>query len=127
MRSPSVSYAAGYTEDGHDLRFLKALTSTLSRRERETKAATGVFTDYSRNRKADRVAFLKCLTDERLRWERAPFDHPQLLVPHGHKKSPNPQHSELAQDLFLTIPAVGKNGKDAALGAIKPFQYYLQP
>ncbi len=70
---------------------------------------------------------MKSLTDERVRWERAPFDHPQLLVPHGHKKSPDPQHPELAQDLLLKIPAVGKDGRDAALGPIKPFQYYLKP
>lgn len=77
--------------------------------------------------KNDLVAFLKSLTDERVRWERAPFDHPQLSVPHGHKNNPDPQHPEQAQDAFLTIPAVGKNGRDAALGPIKPFQYYLRP
>lgn len=90
--------------------------------------ATLVFPQtISATEKADLVAFLKSLTDERVRWERAPFDHPQLLVPHGHKKSPDPQHPELAQDLLLKIPAVGKDGRDAALGPIKPFQHYLQP
>src|SRR5207247_6897641 len=29
------------------------------------------------------VSFLKSLTDERVRQERAPFDHPQLFVPNG--------------------------------------------
>lgn len=29
------------------------------------------------------VAFLLALTDERVRQEQAPFDHPQLLVPDG--------------------------------------------
>lgn len=77
--------------------------------------------------KADLVAFLKSLTDERVRWERAPFDHPELAVPHGHRESPNPQHPELAKDLFLQVPAVGKHGRDSVLGPIKAFHAYLQP
>ena len=32
----------------------------------------------------DLVAFLKALTDERVRWEKAPFDHPSLTIPNGH-------------------------------------------
>jgi cytochrome c peroxidase len=77
--------------------------------------------------KADLVAFLKSLTDERVRWEREPFDHPQLLIPHGHQGSANSDHPELAQDLFLQVPAVGKNGRSAVLGPLKSFQHYLQP
>ena len=30
------------------------------------------------------VAFLEALTDERVLYRRAPFDHPQLFVPNGH-------------------------------------------
>lgn len=30
------------------------------------------------------VAFLVSLTDERVRFERSPFDHPSLCLPHGH-------------------------------------------
>ena len=90
--------------------------------------ATLVFPqDISAGEKADLVAFLKSLTDERVRWERAPFDHPQLLVPHGHQENASPKNPQLAQDLFLKVPAVGKNGRDAALGPIKAFQHYLQP
>ena len=32
----------------------------------------------------DLVAFLKALTDDRVRKHAAPFDHPQLAVPNGH-------------------------------------------
>ncbi|HEV8639207.1 MAG TPA: cytochrome c peroxidase, partial [Chloroflexota bacterium] len=32
----------------------------------------------------DLVAFLTSLTDERVRFDRAPFDHPELFVPNGH-------------------------------------------
>jgi Glycosyl transferase family 2 len=34
--------------------------------------------------KADLVAFLESLTDERVRIAAAPFDHPQIFVPNGH-------------------------------------------
>lgn len=65
------------------------------------------------------VAFLKSLTDERVRNQQAPFDHPQLFVPYGH---PNDENSvvvdsgassngvQQAQDDLLEIPAVGRNG-----------------
>ncbi|MDD2723731.1 MAG: cytochrome c peroxidase [Methylovulum sp.] len=89
--------------------------------------ATLVFQQpISDSEKADLVAFLKSLTDERVRWERAPFDHPQIVIPHGHKESANLQHPELAADLFLKVPAVGKNGRDAALGPLKPFDSFLR-
>src|SRR5262249_12915536 len=34
--------------------------------------------------KAGLAAFMKALTDDRVRYERAPFDHPELCVPSGH-------------------------------------------
>ena len=37
----------------------------------------------SATEKAALVAFLKSLTDDRVRYEKAPFDHPSLKVPHG--------------------------------------------
>jgi cytochrome c peroxidase len=52
--------------------------------------------------KDDLVAFLLTLTDERVRLERAPFDHPQLLLPDGSRQ----QGSNIAGD-FDTI---GPNG-----------------
>jgi cytochrome c peroxidase len=64
--------------------------------------------------KADLVAFLKSLTDDRVRYEKAPFDHPQLLIPNGH---PGNQSSVTASgdgnnatDSLIEIPAVGKDG-----------------
>ncbi|MBI2851678.1 MAG: hypothetical protein HYX84_01045 [Chloroflexi bacterium] len=48
------------------------------------------------------VAFMKALSDERVRNESAPFDHPELLVPSGD----NP-------DLLLRIPARDANGTAA--------------
>lgn len=63
--------------------------------------------------KADLVAFLKALTDERVRSEKAPFDHPQLFVPNGHPGNQNSVTNDgkgQATDQLLEIPAVGRNG-----------------
>jgi len=65
--------------------------------------------------KASLVAFLKALTDERVLYRKAPFDHPQLFVPAGHigdnvyvKSDENGQ----AKDILVEIPAVGAEGGD---------------
>jgi hypothetical protein len=88
--------------------------------------ATLVFPQgIAESEKADLVAFLKSLTDERVRWEKAPFDHPQILIPHGHQETADPQNLTLAKDSFLNVPAVGKGGRSLLLGPLKPFQNYL--
>ncbi|MEZ5384043.1 MAG: cytochrome c peroxidase [Prosthecobacter sp.] len=59
------------------------------------------------------VAFLKSLTDERVRSRCAPFDHPQLMVPNGHigdDSSVTDDGSGKAVDQILVIPATGRNG-----------------
>jgi hypothetical protein len=64
------------------------------------------------NEKAALVAFLKSLTDERVRYEKAPFDHPSLKVPHG-AKGDNSAVSAVngkAIEEYLTVPAVGAAG-----------------
>ena len=69
--------------------------------------------NLSTQEKADLVTFLKTLTDERVRLEQEPFDHPQLLVPNGHPGDPSSVESAgngTAKDTFLEIPAVGKKG-----------------
>jgi hypothetical protein len=38
--------------------------------------------------RAQIVEFLKALTDDRVRFERAPFDHPSLCVPVGYRENP---------------------------------------
>ena len=45
------------------------------------------------------VAFIKTLTDERVRWERAPFDHPSLVIPNYEP----------------ALPAVGASGADVPI------------
>jgi hypothetical protein len=61
------------------------------------------------------VNFLLALTDERVRWEQAPFDHPELVVPNG-----SPGDSSAVQcgtastcDELIRIPAIGATGRAA--------------
>ena len=59
------------------------------------------------------VAFLKSLTDERVRLEKAPFDHPQLFITNGHPGNTNSVINDgtgRATVTMLEIPAVGRNG-----------------
>ena len=59
------------------------------------------------------MIFLKALSDDRVRYERAPFDHPELCVPVGYPDAPSPDahYPQSAADLWSGIPAVGQNGK----------------
>lgn len=72
------------------------------------------------------VDFLLALTDERVRNDEAPFDHPQILVPNGHAGPPLDCRREgdpiYACDDLLEIPAVGRAGRTAAgLEPLGPF------
>ncbi len=69
----------------------------------------------------DIVLFLKALTDERVRFKKAPFDHPEIVIPNGHSgshsgtQSGHPLFSEFAKDELLVIPAVGANGSNTPI------------
>ena len=63
------------------------------------------------------VAFLKALSDDRVRFQRAPFDHPSLCVPVGHAEqgagqlATDPsQAGSVALDKWALVPEVGKDG-----------------
>lgn len=56
--------------------------------------------------KAALLAFLLSLTDERVRYQKAPFDHPQLFIPNG----PGAPRSIVPGDQMVEIPAVGRHG-----------------
>ncbi|HSD61376.1 MAG TPA: cytochrome c peroxidase [Burkholderiales bacterium] len=56
------------------------------------------------------VDFLLALTDDRVRWEKAPFDHPALAVPNGATV-----RRSSATDNMLNLPAVGADGLAAEL------------
>jgi cytochrome c peroxidase len=88
--------------------------------------------------KANLVAFLKALTDERVRWEKAPFDHPSLIIPNGHpfselrvQKSNGTASTAVrgvyAVDSALLVPAVGAAGRTGKkLPPLGPFDAGLQ-
>jgi hypothetical protein len=60
---------------------------------------------------------MKALSDDRVRFERAPFDHPELCVPTGYvsSKDADPAFPTSAIDRWAGIPAVGRNGNSAPL------------
>ncbi|MEY4070669.1 MAG: hypothetical protein RL721_1283 [Candidatus Eisenbacteria bacterium] len=69
------------------------------------------------------LAFLKSLTDERVRWYRAPFDHPELVIPNGAQGNDLSVLQDIANpgaasDAIIRLPATGRNG---ATTPIRPF------
>ena len=65
------------------------------------------------DQKEELVEFLKSLTDDRVRNQSAPFDHPQLFVPNGHpgdQTSVTDDGNGQATDSLKEIPAVGRSG-----------------
>ncbi len=70
------------------------------------------------------VAFLKALSDDRVRYERAPFDHPSVCVSTGASAlssgsltldTSDARFSATATETFALIPAVGKGGNAVPL------------
>jgi cytochrome c peroxidase len=79
--------------------------------------------------KQDLVAFLLSLSDDRVRYERAPFDHPAICVPHGHAGDSTAVRTDPggnAVDIMECIPAVGAGGSRTALNTflkLNPYQH----
>src|SRR3989441_694437 len=67
--------------------------------------------------KAALVVFLKAMTDERVRYEQAPFDHPELFVSNGaigdQKRVLNDGTGKAIMDT-LHVPQTGRGGRTAA-------------
>jgi hypothetical protein len=67
------------------------------------------------------VAFLKALSDDRVRFQRAPFDHPFLCVPNGHVATGGEfaidasQSGSVAADKWALVPEVGRAGGSVPL------------
>ena len=68
----------------------------------------------SETEKVNLVSFLLSLTDERVRMEKAPFDHPSLCMPNGHSLSAAPNGINAA-DENLCLKEVGRNGSATAI------------
>ena len=62
----------------------------------------------NQNARASLVEFLNALTDDRVKFERAPFDHPALCVPVGY-------NGAATAELFALVPPVGRNGNAVPL------------
>lgn len=69
-----------------------------------TKSPLMVPLMLSKDQTRSLLAFLVSLTDERVLFQKAPFDHPQLFIPNG--VSP----TNAAIDQLLELPAVGAQG-----------------
>ncbi len=69
------------------------------------------------------AAFLRALTDHRVRFERAPFDHPEMCVPSGLRETEpgvlmageSAAFPRSAAERWVAIPAVGASGNVAPL------------
>ena len=85
----------------------------------------GIFTGFpNAQARVDVVTFLLTLTDERVRFERAPFDHPSICVPDGHPETAPGVlvHNDrfpgapIAADMMFLVPAGGAGGCPAGRG-----------
>jgi len=83
----------------------------FNRTTNATKALAIVPLQLTPDQQKSLVAFLLALTDDRVRMQSAPFDHPQLFVANGD----NP----IGNDSTAEIPAVG------AAGSLTPLQRFL--
>src|SRR6476469_4265378 len=83
----------------------------FDRTNNATKAPAIVPLQLDAGQQKSLVTFLLALTDDRVRLQQAPFDHPQLFVPNGD----NP----VGTDNTIEIPAVG------AAGSLTPIQRFL--
>jgi cytochrome c peroxidase len=69
------------------------------------------------------IAFMEALTDDRVAFERAPFDHPSLCIPVGHVESsagvpaldPDTDSRTSALDRWALVPASGEGGNAVPL------------
>lgn len=72
--------------------------------------------------RAEIAAFLRALSDDRVRFQRAPFDHPSLCVPNGHEQdAPGQlrvdvtQAGVVAADRWALVQEVGRSGLSVPL------------
>jgi cytochrome c peroxidase len=70
------------------------------------------------------------LTDPRVAWEQAPFDHPSLVIPQGHvgdenAVTPRPVSPKVttrqALDVLVTLKPIGAEGRSVSEGPLQPF------
>jgi cytochrome c peroxidase len=64
------------------------------------------------------VDFMKHLTDDRVKFQKAPFDHPEIILPNGHTGV----EDGVALDNDIILPATGRDGGEPLM----PFEEALQ-
>jgi len=75
----------------------------------------------------DLVAFMKTLTDERVRWEQAPFDHPSLVITNGSVGDENKINANVVKEQTILLQAVGAKGRKAkGMAELKSFESGLK-
>ena len=88
--------------------------------------------NLSENDKNNLISFLIALTDDRVKFDRAPFDHPSLDIPNG-GNTPSYNYNfgggnAMIMDDRIVLPAVGRSGSATMLGTPKtPFANFLDP
>ncbi|MBD2774024.1 cytochrome c peroxidase [Iningainema tapete] len=113
----NIALTAPYMHNG-GMATLEQVVDFYNRGRGDDGGRTAAPLGLSNAQKADLVTFLRTgLTDERVLYEKAPFDHPQLFIPNGHPgnqfsvtPSGNTNGTPTATDQLLEIPAVGRNG-----------------
>jgi cytochrome c peroxidase len=122
----TLEQVVDFYDRGGDGRGTEAINTT-GYKQNLTNRAPAIFPlGLTATDKANLLAFLKSLTDDRVRWESAPFDHPSLTIPNGHQVNENAAipngPTKQAIDDMITIPAVGAAGRAAKkLPAITSF------
>jgi len=66
------------------------------------------------------VAFMLTLTDPRVQCDAGPFDHPSLTIRHGHTAVDKKPKDAKADDIAVTLPAVGAAGYAPSSGYCLP-------
>jgi hypothetical protein len=75
--------------------------------------------DTSNDDLAALVRFMKALTDTRVQCDKAPFDHPELMILNGHTAT-DPNHDGKATDNTFKLPAAGAAGYAPSSGFCIP-------
>ena len=72
------------------------------------------------------VEFLKSLTDLRVSCSKAPFDHPELLLPNGQRLA-DTNHNDRLDDALKVLPATGAGGVKPADCLVNAGDLFRQP
>jgi hypothetical protein len=83
-------------------------------------ACTAAGRDVTSDDLAALVRYMKALTDRRVQCDKAPFDHPSLLVIAGNLPAPQISDPALARDITFNFPAVGAAGFSPQSGLCVP-------